>query len=76
MIDVCDAVYFLVAPLAGAWIETSNVPLSPSPDKVAPLAGAWIETGGVTLPCPSRARVAPLAGAWIETGREKKCAEQ
>ena len=34
----------LVAPLAGAWIETAKVcPLAFVP-AVAPLAGAWIET--------------------------------
>ncbi len=34
----------LVAPLAGAWIETSYSAPCLSPHLVAPLAGAWIET--------------------------------
>jgi len=33
-----------VAPLAGAWIETSGSIKSSSKPPVAPLAGAWIET--------------------------------
>ena len=33
-----------VAPLAGAWIETSTPVKSISTGSVAPLAGAWIET--------------------------------
>ena len=55
-----------VAPLAGAWIETSGLCFVKCSQLVAPLAGAWIETDfdiaehcGIT--------VAPLAGAWIET---------
>ena len=56
----------MVAPRAGAWIETlfdeSNYYINP----VAPRAGAWIETS------PRKRRsghacVAPRAGAWIET---------
>ena len=34
----------LVAPRAGAWIETLNIIKSPIYLKVAPRAGAWIET--------------------------------
>ena len=33
-----------VAPLAGAWIETSTRHIIVGWAKVAPLAGAWIET--------------------------------
>ena len=33
-----------VAPLAGAWIETSPGAMAPGAWIVAPLAGAWIET--------------------------------
>ena len=55
-----------VAPLAGAWIETTPRNLVPPRFPVAPLAGAWIETrfarGGTLIGV-----VAPLAGAWIET---------
>ena len=35
---------FLVAPLAGAWIETMGFIADEDPRPVAPLAGAWIET--------------------------------
>ena len=34
----------LVAPLTGAWIETSSVLSPPLSLPVAPLTGAWIET--------------------------------
>src|SRR3990172_5984366 len=56
----------LVAPRAGAWIETTGPgPARPS-RRVAPRAGAWIETSapGTLKLIPS---VAPRAGAWIET---------
>ena len=33
-----------VAPLAGAWIETTDTDVLLLTDVVAPLAGAWIET--------------------------------
>ncbi|GAK53092.1 hypothetical protein U14_04351 [Candidatus Moduliflexus flocculans] len=55
-----------VAPLAGAWIETSMIMLNNAPNPVAPLAGAWIETG-VLKRFQDYRQVAPLAGAWIET---------
>jgi len=56
----------LVAPHAGAWIETSMLIYTSKPTSVAPHAGAWIET------CPESGGketidVAPHAGAWIET---------
>jgi len=57
----------LVAPRAGAWIETRSVPACPWRAAVAPRAGAWIETyslGSHNFPMS----VAPRAGAWIETG--------
>ena len=58
----------LVAPLAGAWIETPARPSMILRPTVAPLAGAWIETR--TRCSRGRwSRVAPLAGAWIETER-------
>ncbi len=34
----------LVAPHAGAWIETQSCPYEEEPSYVAPHAGAWIET--------------------------------
>ena len=37
----------VVAPLAGAWIETFLVNKSQNIVYVAPLAGAWIETVGI-----------------------------
>ena len=57
---------WIVAPLVGAWIETSKLPRCCWPRWVAPLVGAWIETVLATYNeklCP----VAPLVGAWIET---------
>ncbi len=58
----------MVAPLAGAWIETRGSRASAlNPKAVAPLAGAWIETSrNIELDVDDI--VAPLAGAWIETG--------
>ena len=55
-----------VAPLVGAWIETTLASCASSRDVVAPLVGAWIETYRIALllQCLS---VAPLVGAWIET---------
>jgi len=57
----------VVAPRAGAWIETRALPGGWNVIRVAPRAGAWIETralpGGWNV-----IRVAPRAGAWIETG--------
>ena len=34
----------MVAPYAGAWIETAYLPKSDPEALVAPYAGAWIET--------------------------------
>ena len=57
---------WLVAPFAGAWIETrSYLSLIPA-TKVAPFAGAWIETTNMATVF-MRDLVAPFAGAWIET---------
>ena len=33
-----------VAPYAGAWIETQDMPCKAYANSVAPYAGAWIET--------------------------------
>ena len=59
----------IVAPHAGAWIETlfSNYDCRSGP--VAPHAGAWIETVKLGVITPAQA-VAPHAGAWIETRGE------
>jgi len=56
----------LVAPHAGAWIETPHTAAAYTAAEVAPHAGAWIET---FPPCcnPHQYAVAPHAGAWIET---------
>ena len=56
----------LVAPHAGAWIETLIVLICPHEIQVAPHAGAWIETKLKIMPYYIK-RVAPHAGAWIET---------
>ena len=58
----------MVAPHAGAWIETSALQMQLNPKAVAPHAGAWIETGWIIGVRIDRA-VAPHAGAWIETLR-------
>ena len=58
----------LVAPLAGAWIETRLLDGVQKGWGVAPLAGAWIETSVGPYQWHSPA-VAPLAGVWIETLR-------
>jgi len=44
---LCPSFVFIgtrVAPLAGAWIETTPYRCFYTTPKVAPLAGAWIET--------------------------------
>src|SRR3990167_8233620 len=55
----------MVAPRAGAWIETIQAPSWRSRTHVAPRAGAWIETLTWRRFRSPRA-VAPRAGAWIE----------
>ena len=57
---------YLVAPHAGAWIETLFWGFKLENDLVAPHAGAWIETSEY-LSFLIGAQVAPHAGAWIET---------
>ena len=61
--QICER---LVAPLAGAWIETRSGCRIHHIKEVAPLAGAWIETDWI-LKKNDNESVAPLAGAWIET---------
>ena len=39
-----DPLQAMVAPRAGAWIETSGVTVADGETQVAPRAGAWIET--------------------------------
>ena len=58
---------FIVAPHAGAWIETAVIGrfVRVRPD-VAPHAGAWIETSALASSTIADS-VAPHAGAWIET---------
>ena len=56
----------MVAPRAGAWIETVIARLHLALLGVAPRAGAWIET--IIMPMQYKGvEVAPRAGAWIET---------
>ncbi len=59
----------LVAPHAGAWIETQQENDDMAGDKVAPHAGAWIETAHRPRKADWGFAVAPHAGAWIETCR-------
>jgi len=56
----------VVAPCAGAWIETLSRSSPLFRPHVAPCAGAWIETRRIS---GNRLlnEVAPCAGAWIET---------
>ena len=56
----------VVAPRAGAWIETGWYSQHSVENKVAPRAGAWIETVK-TMFGGGGGGVAPRAGAWIET---------
>ena len=56
----------IVAPHAGAWIETCAFFTHPAVVSVAPHAGAWIETSREGANGFSY-QVAPHAGAWIET---------
>ena len=56
----------LVAPLAGAWIETPNTPCPQRSRRSPPSRGRGSKP--LQLPLDVTApRVAPLAGAWIET---------
>ena len=57
----------IVAPYAGAWIETPIRRRAVLRADVAPYAGAWIETIRTASTATSRSTVAPYAGAWIET---------
>ncbi len=66
----------MVAPRAGAWIETCHDTFTFPFTAVAPRAGAWIETHATCIP-HDHFSVAPRAGAWIETligSRNKKVA--
>ena len=56
---------WLVAPLAGAWIEIYAHKKGCRENIVAPLAGAWIEIEEGFIN-EYKNLVAPLAGAWIE----------
>ena len=56
----------LSRPVRGAWIETSQTRIPPSPVLSRPVRGAWIET--TTEPAhKSIASSRPVRGAWIET---------
>ena len=61
-----DSFARLVAPRAGAWIETLMPLRMVARESVAPRAGAWIETHHEVV-AHSSCEVAPRAGAWIET---------
>ena len=66
-----------VAPLTGAWIETSVTKLNPGRPYVAPLTGAWIETLlGISsavghMSHPSRVRGLKLRQEHILCGHEE-----
>ena len=57
----------IVAPRAGAWIETPEAGCRTAQREVAPRAGAWIETSDQLQRIAILSSVAPRAGAWIET---------
>ncbi len=52
----------LVAPRAGAWIETSRTRSSCPSSPVAPRAGAWIETVYIAMPASHCRRRPPRGG--------------
>ena len=57
----------IVAPYAGAWIETCPIAIRTGPnDTSPPTRGAWIETS-LDSYSAIPGEVAPYAGAWIET---------
>ena len=56
----------VVAPRAGAWIETRPPGRLRGAEPVAPRAGALIETPHLPYQ-RGHSQVAPRAGAWIET---------
>ena len=66
----------MVAPHAGAWIETPEVAVMQIPQVVAPHAGAWIETldviklAGLVRSLPTRERGLKLTK--LKT-KEKQC---
>ena len=61
----------MVAPHAGAWIETYSYQALIVSQLVAPHAGAWIETQGNHSKSAIN-YVAPHAGAWIETDNHQE----
>ena len=64
-----DCTIIVVAPLAGAWLETNAHCAILNGGYVAPLAGAWLETRANSMGRVA-SLVAPLAGAWLETSGE------
>ena len=70
--ETLDSARILVAPRAGAWIETGVPVYGDEGVYVAPRAGAWIET--MFMPGQNVKKiVAPRAGAWIETREDWLC---
>ena len=59
-------IVMLVAPRAGAWIESHADNHLLDCEVVAPRAGAWIESAYPADP-HNHQQVAPRAGAWIES---------
>ena len=62
----------MVAPHAGAWIETVMWQCGDGGAAVAPHAGAWIETSEKSAHC-SGICVAPHAGALVEVQTAIQC---
>ena len=65
----------IVAPRAGAWIETIIESGTDTVARVAPRAGAWIETNSLLI-IIIILFVAPRAGAWIETNQRNSLRQQ
>ena len=53
MLSIVTLTVALVAPLAGAWIETIHSASCAARAAVAPLAGAWIETTPISPESPT-----------------------
>ena len=66
--------FAVVAPHAGAWVETIKTRKFSYFNGVAPHAGAWVETESIRI-ADKLWSVAPHAGAWVETYRYFVCEE-
>ena len=65
-----ECIAYVVAPLAGAWIEIGASAEDFREVMVAPLAGAWIEMKTAWPVSRSPWWSPPSRGAWIEIGSD------